>query len=114
MLGQLQQKAILEMVNQKIDLPFISEAQEGMILEQAMNAISGTLSNELPQESSTYLNDPALGIEPSEANSMTEQLISMINAQVDVPYLDEAQEAYFLRMVVETIVNAMTKGNKLP
>lgn len=114
MLEQLQQKAILEMVNQQIDLPFIPEAQEGMILEQALNAISGTLSNELPQEASSYLSDPALGIEPSEANSMTEQLISMVNAQVNVPYLSEAQEAYFLRMVVEAIVNAMTKGNKLP
>jgi hypothetical protein len=40
-------------------------------------------------------------------------LVESINQKIDLPYLDEDQEAKLLRIVIDPLVKAMTNGRRL-
>ena len=106
-------KKIAVLLNSRIDIPWVPESMEASILEHAITLIDSALEGVLPEAFGTLMRDGAQGIDESEARAFGDRLIQTINKRVDLPYLDETQEANFVKMMVDPLVQAMIDGETI-
>jgi hypothetical protein len=108
-----EKKQIAELLNARLDIPWVPEELEKPIFEHALGAVDATLEGVLPEAFGILLRDGGKGIDEAQARAFGERLINAINKKVNLPYFDEAQEAAFLKMIIEPLVEAMSNGQTL-
>ncbi len=113
MLLAKEQKKIAALVNAVVDLPLVSEDVEQTIFEHAVAIIDAALDDILPEAFGDLLRDRNKGIDKDHARGFAERLAQAVNKRVDLPYLNEEQEAKLIRTVVDPLVKAMINGKQL-
>ncbi len=106
-------KKVAALLNSRIDIPWVPESMEASILEHAITLIDSALEGVLPEAFGTLMRDGTQGIDETEARAFGDRLIQTINKRVDLPYLDETQEANFVKMMVDPLVQAMIDGETI-
>ena len=106
-------KKVAQVLNSRIDIPWVPEGMETSILEHAIGLIDSALEGVMPEVFAKLMHDGTQGIDEVEARAFGERLIQAINKKVDLPYFDEAQEANFIKMMVDPLVQAMIDGETI-
>lgn len=106
-------KKVAELLNSRIDIPWVPESMEGSVLEHAIGLIDSALEGVLPDAFAALMRDGSQGIDETEARAFGERLIQAINKKVDLPYFDETQEANFVKLMVDPLVQAMIDGETI-
>ncbi len=113
LLSQEERKKIAKIVNALVDIPLVPEELEQTIFEHAVGVIDTALEDTLPAVFSELLRDAERGIDKDHARVFGDRLVVSINKKIDLPYLNEEQEAQLLRTVIDPLVKAMINGRKL-
>jgi len=108
-----EQKKFAALANTFIDIPWISEEMEQPIFEHAIGLLEGVLQDALPDVFQELTRSAEKGIDPSQVPALTERLVATANAKVDLPYLNEQQEAQLFSVVINPLVKAMATGRTL-
>jgi hypothetical protein len=108
-----EQKKIAALVNAMVDIPLVSEEVEQVIFEHAVAIIDAALDDILPEVFAGLLRDEAKGIDKDHARDFAERLVQAVNKRVNLPYLNEEQEARLIRTVVDPLVKSMIAGKRL-
>lgn len=108
-----EKKVVAEVLNARIDIPWVPEEIEGQVLEHALNLVEKALEDVLPQPFINLMRDGSSGIDPAKAREFGERVIAAINQKVNLPYFTEEQEAAFLKMMVDPVVEAMIDGQTI-
>lgn len=113
LLTEAEHKQFATLINALIDIPLVSEDLEQAIFEHAISVIDVALEETLPVVFHGLMREIERGIDKDHAKDFADRLIRSVNAKVDLPYLDEEQEAQLLQAVITPLVKAMTSGKKL-
>lgn len=108
-----ERKQFATLVNAVIDLPLVSEELEQTIFEHAIAMIDAALEDALPVIFHNLMRQIEQGIDKDQAKDFADRLVVTVNQKVDLPYLNEEQEAQLLRIVITPLVKAMTDGKTL-
>lgn len=108
-----ERKQFATLVNAVIDLPLVSEELEQTIFEHAIAMIDAALEETLPIIFHSLMRQVEQGIDKDHAKDFADRLVVSVNQKVDLPYLNEEQEAQLLRIVISPLVKAMTDGKTL-
>ncbi len=113
LLNQSERKKIAKLVNAMLDIPLVPESLEQTIFEHAVGIVDVALEDTLPAVFAELLHNAQNGIDKDHATVFADRLVVSINQKIDLPYLDENQEAKLLRIVIDPLVKAMTNGRRL-
>jgi|GEM_PF-1372349 len=113
LLSEEERKQFATLVNAVIDLPLVSEELEQTIFEHAIGMIDAALEDTLPVIFQSLMRQIEQGIDKDHAKDFADRLVVSVNQKVDLPYLNEEQEAQLLRIVITPLVKAMTDGKTL-
>jgi len=116
MLSNEQIKVIAKKVNKKIDIPVIGEKFEEKIIIKALSKINAVLDEHLPEDFSSLLDDTKDGFEPgsfADLEKIKDNIVSFLNKKIDLPILGEKGERKLFEIVIDIIVDAFRKGEKL-
>ena len=113
LLSTEERKKLAELLNARIDIPWVPESMEGPIFEHGVTAVGTALGETLPEALGDLLRDGGQGIGEAEAKAFGERLVKALNQKINLPYFDEEQEANFIRMAVEPLVEAMSNGKTI-
>lgn len=108
-----ERKKIARLLNTRINIPWVPENMEGPIFEHGVNLVDHALEDVLPDAFGVLLRDGSQGIDKAQARAFGERLLHAINKKIDLPYLDEVQEAEFIKMVISPLVEAMADGESI-
>jgi hypothetical protein len=113
MLQSREQKKIAKILNALIDIPLVPEEMELVIFEHAVTLVDEALDNVLPAAFAELLRNADKGIDKDHARQFGNRLVEAVNRKVDLPYLNEEQEARLLQTIIDPIVKAMISGKTL-
>lgn len=113
LLNQSERKKVAKLVNAMLDIPLVPEDLEQTIFEHAVGVIDQALEDTLPAALAELIHNSQNGIDKDHAMVFADRLVESINQKIDLPYLDEDQEAKLLRIVIDPLVKAMTNGRRL-
>jgi hypothetical protein len=113
LLTKEEQRQFATLVNAVIDIPLVPEALEQLVFEHALSVIDSALEEMLPPPFQELMRDPTRGIDKDQAKEFAERLTAAVNSKIDLPYLDDVQEAQMLSVVINPVVKAMTDGKSL-
>lgn len=102
-------KELVKRLNEKINLPLISEVGEEKILTKIVVKIDNYLSENLPDEFYDLLRDSNKGITDTEAQELIDRLSKIANKEINIPYLPEAVERIAIKFVIKIIVESARK-----
>jgi hypothetical protein len=108
-----EQKKIASLINAIIDIPLVSEEMEQVIFEHAVAIIDAALDDILPEVFGGLLRDAGKGIDKDHAREFARRLTEAVNKRVNLPYLNEEQEARMIQTVIDPLVKAMIDGRRL-
>lgn len=104
---------IATVLNRLIDIPILNEMQEQVIALKVVDVVSDALEKELhrmPQVQSFFaelrVSDPA------KQRQWRDALVEKINRAIDLPLLNEDQEAVAIAFIVDLVINHATKPYK--
>ncbi len=106
-------------LNERINVPIISETGEEKILIKIIIKIDRFLYDSLPNEFYDLIRDPDKGLADEDAKQLIVRLAKLANEKINIPYLPESVEFIAIRFVIGIIVNAarklwdMTKAKEL-
>ena len=114
MLTQAQTNRVAAMLNNMVDIPFITEEMEQPLFENAVSLIVGSLISVLPDQIRSmmeqYLNNPEEGIGEENVQEFSDNLLRTLNRKLDIPLLGEDQEASILEYFSDMMGKGMVKG----
>ncbi|HEY4786352.1 MAG TPA: hypothetical protein VIH57_09900 [Bacteroidales bacterium] len=113
MLTDAEVNALAQKVNEKINLPFLSEEKELIVFAKIIKWIDRELYKVLPNEYYKLIRDSTDGISPEEAKAIEDRLAALLNKVINIPVLPEKLEEEVIRFVLHLIISAMIKGLKL-
>lgn len=96
-------------LNEKINVPIISETGEEKILIKIVFKIDRFLYDNLPNEFYDLVRSLDNGIDDKEAKRLIKRLSKMANEHIDIPYIPEKLEYVAIRFVIGIIINAARK-----
>jgi len=102
-------KELAEKLNEKINVPIISETQEEKILIKIVIKIDRFLYDNLPNEFYDLVRSIDNGIDDDEARRLIKRLSTLANKQIDIPYLPESVEYLAIRLIIGIIINSARK-----
>lgn len=97
-------------LNRRVDFPFLNEEAEEVLLEKALKACAAGLERALPAALAEVLSGSG-GAEEEGHNRRrgleeTKQFVSdAVNARVDIPGMNEEQEGWIVRNVVDIVID---------
>jgi len=110
MLSADEVEALATKLNEKIDIPYIREGTEQMIMVKIVKKIDRLLYRKLPNEIYGLVKNASDGISDEDARQLKAVLATRINKEFDIPYIPEWIEQEILEMAIGLIVNGMRKN----
>ncbi len=109
MLSPEMRQSLARKLNAMIDIPFLNEDHEQAAIEKFMEAILGPLETiDIPQsELETVSNDK------EKQSGLQSSIVNKLNAMIDIPFVNEEQEAMALNLIVEYVLKDKL-GQKVP
>ncbi|MGH1462027.1 MAG: hypothetical protein ACRBB6_08325 [Neptuniibacter sp.] len=105
--------AIAQRLNEKINLPFLSEKKEHIVLVKLILKVDSYLYEILPNEIYGLIHDLDEGFDESEAAQLAARLSKMAHQEIELPFLSDHQEYYSVTFVLSVLINAMREGSDL-
>ncbi len=96
-------------LNEKINVPIISETGELKILIKIVFKIDRFLYDHLPNEFYELVRDLDKGINDKEAKRLIRRLSRLANKHIDIPYIPEQFEYVAIRFIIGIVINAGRK-----
>ncbi|UTW61903.1 hypothetical protein KFE98_18095 [bacterium SCSIO 12741] len=106
-------EAIAARINERRNLPFLSEEKEFIVYVKIVRRLDQLLYENLPNEIYSSIRYSENGLDPQERKRMIKSLTRYINKQIDIPYLNEMMEKFIIRAFLSIIVNALLKNKNL-
>ena len=100
------QQSLVRALNEKVDLPFLSDEQEHALLGKALDLCADALEKLLPEHVITAMR----GAAGDEVPLLKKQCVARINDRVDLPMLSEEQEGLLITTLVDVVVGAVVDG----
>ncbi|NTS75819.1 hypothetical protein HR060_02975 [Catenovulum sp. SM1970] len=104
-----QVQTIAQQLNEKINVPLVSESKEEKILVKVVLKVDNYLYNNLPNELYDLVRSLDKGIDDEEAKRLIKRLSELANDYIDIPYLPEVAEYFAIRFVIAIIINGARK-----
>ena len=98
--------SIYAKLNLQVDLPFIDEDREEVIIQ----SVASGLVDSLPVELLPLLLDASDGITQREYDANREAVVAYINSKIDVPYLMESAEARLIGILLDAAMAPLLEG----
>jgi len=98
--------ALTARINVQLDLPVLSEAEEGVAIAWCVNLIGPRI----PDSIKTFVLDAADGLSAEELGRLEDVLVSVLNDRIDIPWMTEGMEASLLRPVVQAVLDLAKTG----
>jgi len=102
-------KDLAKRLNERIDVPIISETGEEKILIKIVFTIDRFLYDNLPNEFYDLTRCLDKGIDNQEARRLIKRLSKLANANINIPYIPEKVEYIAIRFIIGIIINAARK-----
>lgn len=102
--------SLAEKLNEKINIPYFSEKQEGKILVKIVLKVDAFLYDYLPNEFYDLVRSVDNGIDDEEAKRLIKRLSALANKKVDIPFIPESLEYMIIRLIIGVIVNGARKN----
>lgn len=113
MLSPEEREIIASRLNEFINLPFIGEEREQIILVKIVTEIDRFLYRFLPNEIYELGKVSTDGISEEEAELIETRMAKLINQHVNIPILTEKMEDMVFRIVLGLIIGAMRKNKSI-
>lgn len=114
MLNSLETLEVAEVVNEKVNLPFLGEKSELILFHGIISSIDVTLYKE-GFESSDFIKNASEGITKEEKEEIVSFWSSKLNKIVGLPGIGERQEELLLSLaisaIVDIVMNRLKGGN---
>jgi len=110
MLNADEVEAVATKLNEKIDIPYIDDKAEQLIMVKIVKKIDRLLYRKLPNELYGLVKNSRDGISDEDARQLKSVLATRINKEFDIPYIPEWIEQEILEMAIGLIVNGMRKN----
>jgi hypothetical protein len=110
MLNAEEVEALATRVNAKIDIPYIDDKAEQLIMVKIVKKIDRLLYRKLPNEIYGLVKNSHNGISDDDARQLKAVLATRINKEFDIPYIPEWIEQEILEVAIGLIVNGMRKN----
>lgn len=104
---------IAERLNEKVSLPFLSEAKEQAVLVKMVLKIDNTLYETLPNEIYELIHNIDEGFDDSEAAQLAARLSKQCHTTTRFPFLADHIEYYSVTFVLTLLINAMREGSDI-
>ncbi len=103
-------KTLAAKLNEHINIPFLGEEKEAVVLIKIIKLVDTFLHSVLPEEVYELVKSTTDGISKEEAITIKKRLTAWINKSVNIPYLPEGIEEAVFGILVGLFVDAMKKG----
>jgi len=110
MLSHKEIEKIATKLNRKINVPFLSEEKEQVVLVKLVRKVDKYIYSVLPNEFYELIKNSTDGIDEDEADMIKNRVAKSINKAVDIPYIPEPLEQIAFEFIVGQIINALRKG----
>jgi len=100
-------------IDDQIKFPKLETNEKYKVICKIIKKIDRAMYTILPNEYYDLINIEKKGIENKEAEVMKQRLVNVLCKNVDIPVLTEYDETKFIEIVVNSITQAMIKGNYL-
>lgn len=97
-------------LNEKIDIPFLDDKAEQVVLVKIVRRFDSLLYQNLPNELYSLVRDAGNGISDEDAEKLKSVLGTRLNSKFDIPYLPEWVEQEIFETLLGLIVNYMRKN----
>lgn len=106
MLTNAESNDIAKRLNDKIDIPIITEGMEQKVLLKIVLKVDRFLYDHLPNEFYDFVRSADHGIDDAEAEKLLDRLSKLANQKIDIPYLPEQMEYLAIHYILSVIINA--------
>jgi len=93
-------------LNKKINVPFIREKKEEVILIKIVIKIDRFLYDNLPNELYDLVRSIDKGIDDDEAERLIKRLSHLANRHINIAYIPENMEYIAIRFIIGIVINA--------
>lgn len=83
---------------------------DGPAILWAVEKIDGLLASALPPQVLKWVHDLSSGVDAFTLDNLERRLVPLLNQQINLPLLSESTEEKVIRMVVDTLVDALHLG----
>ena len=97
----------------KKNMPFFSADKDGFIFNEIVKKIDRQIYPALPNRLYSSMRDSSYGLSNIEAKELKKNLNIFICDNVKIPYMTLLMEKAIIKRVLDVIVDAMKKGNRL-
>ncbi len=104
---------IAQRLNEKVSLPFLSEAKEHAVLLKIVLKLDNYLYETLPNEIYELIYNIDEGFDDSEAALLAARLSKQTNNEINLPFLTDHLEYYSITFILTLMINAMREGSDL-
>lgn len=109
-LTEAEVKDLASKLNDKVNIPLISETREEKILIKVILRVDTFLYDNLPNEIYDLVRSLENGIEDEEATRLINRLSILANEKINIPYIPEAAEYVAIKFVIRVVINAARKN----
>ena len=97
-------------LNEKINIPFVSEEKEGDILVKIVLKVDNFLYDNLPNELYDLIRSAEDGIDEKESERLIKRFTNLANSKIDIPYIPEILEGIAIKLILTWVFKAMQKN----
>ena len=110
MLSDAEIEHLAAKLNDKVDVPFLKEGTEHIILAKIVKKVDRYLYNALPNELYGLIKVATDGLSDDEVEQLTKILSTRANNEVNIKYLPEWVEQEIFEFLIGLIVGAMRRN----
>ena len=100
-----------EIASKRLDTG-LPDSVEVALFVDAIEKVEKALADAIPAKVFALIVDAQQGLDGDTAN-LVSRLTEKVNKEVDIPMLDEEQEAELLRLLIKMLIDSMVQGNDL-
>ena len=106
-------RVLAKHVNTLINVPLVPEALELVVIEHALTLIFSVLTDIVPNDVLLLMGSAGTGLDAKGINQLIERLTVAVNKRVDIPMLNEEQEAFVIKTALKITVQSMAIGKTI-
>ncbi len=102
---------LTERLRERINLPYLNEAEEQQVLCKIVLQIEHFLCTQIPTEMLSLINDTDRGLDEDEAIQLGIRLGRLAQPRLGFAYLSESLEHFAIGFTLAVIINALREGS---
>lgn len=113
-LSKIEIEHIAKKINEKINIPFVDEEKEYIIILKLINQMDEMMYKFLPNEIYQMIHFIDDGvIDESELKFLKTRLVDLLNSLINIPFISEEKEGELIEIFLDFILSALKKGQSI-